>query len=58
MPNISGRMAARMLARGIRNKIQNKPLSVSFEITQGWVKWWNGPMIEITHPEQIEVLPR
>ena len=25
---------------------------------RGWVKWWNGPMIEITHPEQIEVLPR
>ena len=23
---------------------------------RGWVKWWNGPMIEITHPEQIEVL--
>ena len=25
---------------------------------RGWVKWWNGPMIEITHPEQIEMLPR
>ena len=24
---------------------------------RGWVKWWNGPMIEITHPEQIEMLP-
>ncbi len=23
---------------------------------RGWVKWWNGPMIEVTHPEQIEVL--
>lgn len=23
---------------------------------RGWVIWWNGPMIEATHPEQIEVL--
>ena len=23
---------------------------------RGWLKKWNGPMIEITHPEQIEVL--
>jgi hypothetical protein len=23
---------------------------------RGWVRWWNGPMIEITHPEQIEML--
>lgn len=23
---------------------------------RGWLKEWNGPMIEITHPEQIEVL--
>ena len=23
---------------------------------RGWVKSWNGPMIEVTHPEQIEVL--
>ena len=23
---------------------------------RGWIKWWNGPMIELTHPEQIEVL--
>jgi micrococcal nuclease len=21
---------------------------------RGWVESWNGPMIEITHPEQIE----
>lgn len=21
---------------------------------RGWVEWWNGPMIEVTHPEQIE----
>ncbi|MEE9251245.1 MAG: thermonuclease family protein, partial [Alphaproteobacteria bacterium] len=25
---------------------------------RGWVKLRNGPMIEITHPEQIEVLAR
>jgi endonuclease YncB( thermonuclease family) len=24
---------------------------------RGWIKSFNGPMIEITHPEQIEVLP-
>ena len=24
--------------------------------TRGWVKSYNGPMIEATHPEQIEVL--
>jgi hypothetical protein len=23
---------------------------------RGWVEYFNGPMIEITHPEQIEVL--
>jgi endonuclease YncB( thermonuclease family) len=23
---------------------------------RGWVEWWNGPMIEATHPEQIELL--
>lgn len=23
---------------------------------RGWIKTWNGPMIEATHPEQIEVL--
>ncbi|MGE0255024.1 MAG: thermonuclease family protein [Alphaproteobacteria bacterium] len=23
---------------------------------RGWVKWLNGPMIDLTHPEQIEVL--
>ena len=51
MPNISGGMAARMLARGIRNKIQNKPLSVSFEITHActancWHCNWGGPIKE------------
>jgi hypothetical protein len=24
---------------------------------RGWLAWWNGPMIEATHPEQLEVLP-
>lgn len=24
---------------------------------RGWVKWENGPMIEITHPEQLSVIP-
>lgn len=23
---------------------------------RGWVEWWNGPMIEISHPEEIEIL--
>lgn len=23
---------------------------------RGWVEFWNGPMIKVTHPEQIEVL--
>ena len=22
---------------------------------RGWVEWWNGPMIEISHPQEIEV---
>jgi MoaA/NifB/PqqE/SkfB family radical SAM enzyme len=44
-------MAARMLARGIRNKLQNKPLSVSFEITHActancWHCNWGGPIKE------------
>jgi hypothetical protein len=24
---------------------------------RGWLAWRNGPMIEATHPEQIELLP-
>ena len=23
---------------------------------RGWVEWWNGPMIKVSHPEEIEVL--
>lgn len=25
---------------------------------RGWIKKWNGPMIDATHPEQIEILER
>ena len=25
---------------------------------RGWLEWRNGPMINVTHPEQIEVLPQ
>ena len=49
--NISGAMAARMLARGFQNKLQNKPLSISFEITHSctansWHCNWGGPIKE------------
>jgi hypothetical protein len=23
---------------------------------RGWLRWFNGPLIDVTHPEQIEVL--
>ncbi len=47
--NVSGRMALKMLARGIRNKFEQKPLSVSFEITHYctancWHCNWGGPV--------------
>ncbi len=49
--NISGAMAARMLARGFQNKLQNKPLSISFEVTHSctancWHCNWGGPIKE------------
>jgi MoaA/NifB/PqqE/SkfB family radical SAM enzyme len=49
--NISGSMALRMLARGFRNKLQNKPLSISFEITHSctancWHCNWGGVIKE------------
>ena len=49
--NISGTMALKMLARGIRNRLQDKPLSVSFEITHActancWHCNWGGPIKE------------
>lgn len=51
MPNISGSMGLRMLARGMRNRLQQKPLSVSFEITHSctancWHCNWGGPIKE------------
>ncbi len=47
--NISGRLALKMLARGIRNKFEQRPLSVSFEITHYctancWHCNWGGPV--------------
>lgn len=47
--NISGRMALKMLLRGIRNKFEERPLSVSFEITHYctancWHCNWGGPV--------------
>ncbi|MEN8145706.1 MAG: radical SAM protein [Gemmatimonadota bacterium] len=49
--NISGKLAAQMAARAIRNKIQKKPISVSFEITHSctancWHCNWGGPIKE------------
>ncbi|MFQ5689517.1 MAG: radical SAM protein [Gemmatimonadota bacterium] len=49
--NVSGTMAAKMLARGLRNRLQNKPLSISFEITHActancWHCNWGGPIKE------------
>ena len=47
--NVSGRMALKMLARGMRNKLAQRPLSVSFEITHYctancWHCNWGGPV--------------
>ncbi|MBI3082592.1 MAG: radical SAM protein [Gemmatimonadetes bacterium] len=47
--NITGRIAAKMLFRGIRNRIEQRPLSVSFEITHActancWHCNWGGPV--------------
>jgi MoaA/NifB/PqqE/SkfB family radical SAM enzyme len=49
--NISGKLAAQMAARTIRNRVQNKPISVSFEITHSctancWHCNWGGPIKE------------
>ncbi len=46
--NVSGKMALKLLLRGIRNKYQQRPLSVSFEITHYctancWHCNWGGP---------------
>jgi MoaA/NifB/PqqE/SkfB family radical SAM enzyme len=47
--NITGRLALKMLARGLRNKWAEKPISVSFEITHYctancWHCNWGGPV--------------
>ena len=49
--NVSGSMGLKMLSRGFRNKLQNKPLSISFEITHActancWHCNWGGPIKE------------
>ena len=49
--NISGRVGAQMAWRGLLNTIQNKPLTVSFEITHActancWHCNWGGPIKE------------
>lgn len=62
MPNVSGSMGLKMLARGIRNRFRNKPLSVSFEITHSctancWHCNWGGPIKEtrLTADEYAEI---
>lgn len=47
--NITGRMALKLLMRGLRNKFEERPLSVSFEITHYctancWHCNWGGPV--------------
>ncbi len=47
--NINGRIVLKMLARGLRNKIEQRPLSISFEITHYctancWHCNWGGPV--------------
>jgi len=47
--NVTGRMALKMLMRGLRNKFEERPLSVSFEITHYctancWHCNWGGPV--------------
>lgn len=49
--NVSGSMAMKMLARGLRNRIRKKPLSVSFEVTHSctancWHCNWGGGVKE------------
>ena len=49
--NVSGSMGLKMCVRGLRNRLQNKPLSVSFEITHSctancWHCNWGGPIKE------------
>ncbi len=49
--NISGSLGLRMAARGIRNLVDGKPLSISFEVTHSctancWHCNWGGPIKE------------
>jgi MoaA/NifB/PqqE/SkfB family radical SAM enzyme len=49
--NVSGRMALRMLAKGIGNRVRKLPLSISFEVTHActancWHCNWGGPIKE------------
>ncbi len=49
--NVSGKLAALMAARAIRNRVRKKPLSISFEITHSctancWHCNWGGPIKE------------
>ncbi len=45
-------------ARRLFRKMGINPLSFQGRRVRvrGWIKKWNGPMIEATHPEQIEIL--
>ncbi|NIM48286.1 MAG: radical SAM protein, partial [Gemmatimonadales bacterium] len=63
--NISGRLALKMMARGIRNKFEQRPLSVSFEITHYctancWHCNWGGPVKGETRlgPEEYAAICR
>jgi len=47
--NVSGRLALKMLFRGLRNQVERRPISVSFEITHYctancWHCNWGGPV--------------
>lgn len=50
---IKSRAARLFLKAGLRlENYKNKKIEV-----RGWLKFYNGPMIEATHPEQITILP-
>jgi hypothetical protein len=45
--------ARAFVAAGLdRHALAGKPVRV-----RGWIEWRNGPMIQASHPEQIELLP-
>jgi micrococcal nuclease len=37
--------------------VDSKALAGKKLRVRGWVEWRNGPMIHVTHVEQIEILP-